>query len=545
MTETPKFDPQRSAAIRHLLIENVEAEPKRRTRHLRALLAGLIITGVVASGSTALALNRDHLFGAPTAAPPASPTSTTGSTASPVPTTPATPDEIDSSGPAVTGDPIAPRDVPSPPSGSGWTLEMPHSAEPCQDRRAYTVADGLALVQVGPIRADDNPGCLRTNDGMTLSLVDTSSGGLLWTREWKWDTEIEGQGSAYVDTSLLGTSGRVLVDSQMDRSGPSEVLDLATGQTVAPFTPSSGNEHVYEVSPVPGDSGDVIATFRELDDDANQAPFGMVKRLDPRDAQNPIWSTRVEGTDVSAREVTNQMTFTSLTYAPISQTRYASAVLDLTSGSVSLRDERTDYEFFTGYTIRPSDYDETEAPRTLNGFDDNGDELWTRAVGPESSVSEVLTSSVRPGDPVDVGPRVGNGQFVIGSPTSISLVDGLTGETVWETDATDCGTLPGAYGQFAVRLSPDGSAVTIGNDVDRPCRFDSATGARLADSAVPRHFSSAYGTALNYDIVDGVGTATDAQTGAVVWSTPTDAFWWFYAGGYLVYFDGFTLRSVG
>ena len=544
MTDNPKFSPERSAAIRRLLIENVEAEPRRRTSHLRALLSGLIITGIVASGSTALALNRDSLFGAPVATAAATP-SPIAPTRTPAPTLTSTAAPTDDSGPTVTGAPIVPRDVLSPPSGSGWTLELPHSEELCQDRQAYAVSDGLALVQVGPIRADDNPGCLRTNDGMTLSLVDTSSGELLWTRDWHWDTEIEGQGSAYVDTTVLGTSGRVLVDSHMDRSGPSEVLDLATGQTVAPFTPSSGNEHVYEVSPVPGESGDVFATFRELDDDGNQAPFGVVKRLDPRDAQNPIWSTRVEGTDLSVREVANQMTFTSLDFVPLGQTRYAAASLDLTSGAVSLRDERTDYEFFTGYTIRPSDYDETQAPRTLHGFDDNGSELWTRAIEPGSSVSEVLTSSVRPGDPVDIGPRIGNGQFVIGSPTSVSLVEGSTGRTLWETDATDCGTLPGAYGQFAVRLSPDGSAITIGNDVERPCRFDSTTGARLADSVVPRHSSSAFGTALNYAIVDGVGTAIDAQTGAVVWSTPTDAFWWFYAGGYLVYFDGYTLRSVG
>lgn len=544
MTDNPIFSPERSAAIRQLLIDNVEAEPRRRTSHLRALLTGLIITGVIASGSTALALNRDSLFGDPVATADTTASAPTP-TASPLPTP--TPAAVSTSSPGlrVTDAPIAPNDVLSPPSGSQWTLELPHSEEPCQDRQAYSVADGLALVQVGPIRADDDPGCLRTNDGMTLSLVDTSSGQLLWTRDWRWDTESEGQGSAYVDTTVLGTSGRVLVDSQMDRPGPSEVLDLATGQTLAPFTPSSGNEHVYEVSPVPGGSGDVFATFREFDDDGNQAPFGTVKRIDPRDARNPIWSTRVEGTDLSAREVTNQMMYTSLIYTPLGQTRYAAAVLDLTSGSVSLRDEWTDYEFFTGYTIRPSDYDETDAPRTLNGFDDNGNELWTRAVGPGASVSEVLTSSVRPGDTVDTGSRVGNGQFVIGTTTSVSLVEGRTGKTVWETAATDCGTLPGAYGQFAVRLSPDGSALTIGNDVDRPCRFDTTTGVQLSDSVVPRHFSTAHGSVLNYDVIDGLGTATDAATGAVVWSVPTDAFWWFYAGGHLVYFDGFTLKSVG
>jgi len=542
MTDNPKFSPERSAAIRQLLIENVEAEPRRRTSHLRALLAGLIITGVIASGSTALALNRDSLFGAPapiSATPSSTPTPTIVPPPTPTTTSPA------QTGITVTDNPVVPYDVESVPTGAGWSLELPHSTESCQDRQAYTVADGLALVRVGPIRADDRPDCPRTNDGMTLTLVDTTSGHMLWTREWHWNTEIEAQGSAYVDTMLLGTSGRVLVDSHADRSGPSEVLDLTTGQTIAPFVPSSESEHVYEVSPVPGESGDVYATFRELDETGAESTFGSVKRLDPRNAQYPIWSTRIEGTSLMAKEVSNNMSFTSLSYVPPGETRYTDAILDLTTGSVSALDERIDYQFFTGYTIRPSNYDDTESPRSLQGFDDNGDELWSRTVDPGSSLSEVLTSSVRPGDSVDVGPRVGNGQFMIGSSTDIALVDGQTGETMWETSAGDCGMLPGAYGQFAVRLSPDGSVITVDSGTHQPCRFDATTGARLTDSAAPRHFSTAYGASLNYDIVDGLGTATDPQTGAVVWSTPTDAFWWFYAGGYLVYFDGYTLRSVG
>ncbi|SMQ60426.1 PQQ-binding-like beta-propeller repeat protein [Agreia sp. VKM Ac-1783] len=543
MTDNPKFSPKRSAAIRQLLIENVEAEPRRRTSHLRAFLAGLIITGIVASGSTALALNRDSLFGSP--APSAVPTTTT---ATPPTTTPTpSPTTVTLPPPAVTVSeaPILPHDVPSAPSGTGWSLDLPHSDEPCQIRQAYTVSDGFALVQVGPIRTDDNVNCLRTNDGMTLSLVDTSSGKLLWSRDWHWDTESEGQGSAEVDTTVLGTSGRVLVDSVRDRAGPSEVLDLATGQTVAAFEPSSGGQHVSEVSPVPGDSGDVYASFRELDANGQEAAYGTVKRLDPRNAQNPVWSTRVEGTAVGIKEVTNGLGFTALTYTRPGQPRVSSAVLDLTTGAVSYRDGFLDYRFFTGYTIRPSNLTDPQIPVILTGLDDNGEQLWTRTEDAGSTVNEVLTPAVKLGDLADVGPQVGNGQFVVGSPTNISLVDGKTGDTIWTADATGCGIRASADASYVVRISADNDALLLDTLADQPCRFDQATGARLTDFTQPRMQRVAYGTLYNYSIADGTGTAYDAKTGEVLWSIPTDAFWWMYAGGHLVYFDGFTLRSVG
>lgn len=95
MTNRPEFDPERSAAIRSLLVQTAAASaaapasghPRRRTIVLVALA---VLAGLLASGTAAVALMGDSLFGAPapivtTTAPTPTPTPTPKPTPTPTP----------------------------------------------------------------------------------------------------------------------------------------------------------------------------------------------------------------------------------------------------------------------------------------------------------------------------------------------------------------------------------------------------------------------------------------------------------------------------
>ncbi len=106
MTNRPEFDPERSAAIRSLLVQTAAASaaapasghPRRRTIVLVALA---VLAGLLASGTAAVALMGDSLFGAPapvvtTVAPTPTftPTPTPTPTSTPTPTPTPTPSAL-------------------------------------------------------------------------------------------------------------------------------------------------------------------------------------------------------------------------------------------------------------------------------------------------------------------------------------------------------------------------------------------------------------------------------------------------------------------
>ena len=71
MTTTPAFDPARSAAIRQLLVDTVDAAPQRERRLRFGMVAAL--TGIalaIAGGTAALAAAGVIHLGAPAPAPP-------------------------------------------------------------------------------------------------------------------------------------------------------------------------------------------------------------------------------------------------------------------------------------------------------------------------------------------------------------------------------------------------------------------------------------------------------------------------------------------
>lgn len=545
MTDKPTFDARRSAAIRELLIENVEAEPRRRDRRLRALLGGLVITGIVTSGTAALALNRDAIFTAP------APTATSSNTAPPTsgapqatPTfTPATSDRA-----TLATSPIEPHDVMTAPTGAGWSIQLPGMEDVCRWTEFYNISDGLSLVVIGPeIPPEDLPHapCDLTENVMSLTLVDTHAGEIMWSRDWTWTPGPNEQGLP-VQTNVLGASGRILVDSYRESEGPSEVLDLATGDSIAAFEPSTSTEIATSINPIPDGSGDVYATFEELSADGGTLPFSTVKRLDPANATEPIWSTRLDSTDVHASSVQNTLRYTLLTSWVEGAAGVASyGVLNLATGEYSPRPQPFLYDFFTGVTVRSQQADPSAMTHSYTALDDEGNPLWERTEPSGSQLKEVVTAAATPGkNSLD---QTGNGQLVLLSRDAAELIDGDTGATMWKTATTDCGFTSNGTGGDAARESADDGSITIlqYGDTIRSCRVDASRAVPVENASFSVQARYDYGTSSRYQLVDGQFSAVDLATGGTVWAIDSAANGVLFAGGYLVTKEGATLRSVG
>lgn len=538
MTETPKFDPQRSAAIRHLLIENVEAEPKRRTSHLRALLAGLIITGVVASGSTALALNRDSLFGAP--AP------STGVEVSTPPTPTAsvtTPPAQETESPArisVATAPIVPQDIATQPTGPTWSLQPPGLGEPGKLVGSIDISEDYALISVAPEHGADltSESLPASTSSLSVTLVNTRTGDQVWSREWHWDLEA-GVSSADARALVLGTSGRVLVVTTGSENGPREVLDLSTGTAVAAFQPAEPGETLKKVSVVPGDSGDVYATLAQRDDQGDVLPYSLVKRFDPANTTDAQWVTRIDAAGVNVGDSGNDIGYAKVTYYAGDPQQSGNGVLDLATGAFVARPEPFEYYPFTGYTIR-SNPDEAGGSSTLTGLDDDGNTLWTRTETGLAQVDEVLTSAAIPGSPR--WSTVGTGQFVVVSANGVALVDGLTGSTIWQAALADWKL---EYPSVPLRFEAQGDVLTVTNFGGSPSSLvDLTTGAWMGFSPWDISYETS-GAEYAYRSIDGQVSAIDKISGEVIWTTDLAADSLFFAGGRLVATEGNTLRSVG
>lgn len=541
MNGDAQFDQDRSQAIRAMLIETVSSAPaRRRTRRVRVLI-GIIVAAVLATGGTTAIALGGGVFVSPT--PPVSsvtpPAGTPAGTQTPPPTTPSA---VPGPEPVVATLPIAPHDVPVAPTGASWSIDLPGSTETCMQHEVVSISNGFALFQAGPkITSGDFPDpCDLSQNELSLTLVDTNTGTRAWSRSWMWD------GSASrdvgVDTLVLGTSGRILVNTQEPGFGPEDVLDLASGVTIGSLALSDG-EGVRQIQSVAGDSGEVVAAIETFDSPLQPTGPSRVARFDPRDASHPIWSTVVPGSGLGVRAVTNEISYTAMRYSPTGlqpgDATYVDGVLNLTTGEISLRQEFLSYDFFTGYTIRPADYDTEGNPRTLTGLDDEGNQLWKREIPAGSSTTEVLTPTVRPGS----SSQVGNGRFLIASADSLTLVDGLTNATIWTTHPGSCDLTDTASLGLGALVSADGSTLVVNTLSENACRFDAVTGT-TAEAPSQANWSNP-GNSATYELRDGIGTSTDWQTGETEWSTPSDADAWLVAGGQLVARKGNTITAIG
>jgi len=552
-----RFDADRSAAIRSILIQTVEAEPARTRRaHLRIAIATILAALGLTLGGTAVAvaLSGGSLFtvGAPAPATTSSspaPSPSVTSTVTPTPT--ASPHPL-----AITGDRIVPHDIVSAPESSPrWSIDLPTLGDNppgCTYDRVIDVSDGYAIVQRSLLAANASPEfCDVSANRLSVALVDTAAGTIVWNRDWSWDP----MQTDSTDARLLGTSGRVLIWDPSAGPGPAEVLDLATGKTLGPVVAPDGFL-VSELNAVPGDSGDVIFTAPRLGADGQPTTSWSTMRADPLALASPRWSYDLTANQVFNFPIGNSSSVLNVTYLR-NDSGWAADVIDADTGAVMTAGvaERS-YIYFDGFTLRETGFNSYGTPTAIAGIDDAGNEFWSRESGSGIGIGRVDRAGQKPGavalnDSTDVA--------VFSSSTQLELVDGLTGQTKWVADATACGVDPASFNRSAAEftLQPDGVLV----DVYSGCAFDYATGA--AADVGGRRDAGRLGSAVAYELSggsassgrsvfeevipdSGKASAFDALSGAELWTIPIASDErWESAGGYVIGFSDGRIFGIG
>jgi hypothetical protein len=532
-----EFSPDRSAALRELLLTTVREEPKRQ-RRLQILLTSILsaVAIVLAGGTAALALTGVIHFGDDAPAPAPAPTSTVTPTHTPTPTpTPSLTRPIVQSGP------IAPHDVDSLPASTRWALDLPGEDTGCTGVQPFTLSDGRALYLSGQrpkeYESDTSPCPYQTTEDVALTLVDTQTGDVVWTREWKFTTEHP----RMTDLMVLGTSGRAVISYGRTEVGPHEVLDLTTGAEVAPFTPTADDALRWMVS-VPGDSGDVVAVTSSGDSHESTT----VSRIDPRDSAHPRWSTDLGNSGASLGTP-----FAGATTIPV--TFYTSAAPDQPSaGSVSLDTG----EFFHEDGIFPHWYDVSsitlrsvqvsDETSTLIAQDADGGRLWTKDVPRNAMIGEIHTADRRPGREYGYD---GTGLLAITDESTLTVVDASTGETEWTVSTAGCKTGP-LLGVPETFLDDTRDAYVTVFAMSSVCTMARSTGEQL-DEKIPFEGWTILGTSNTYGYENDFSSATegaayDRATGDVLWTRlrqPAET--WSFEGGYLVSRLGYHIESIG
>lgn len=535
MTIQPSFDPQRSAEIRTLLIQTVDAHRPHPSRSKFAIVAAL--TGIalaLAGGTAALALTGVLRFGSPEPAPlPPAPTTSTSPTPTPSPTPEPTERPI-----AVQSSPITYHDVRTHPSTPSWSLDLPGADVSCAQHHVYDIADGLALFQVGAkVVGDGSPDCNEATQEVSLSLVDTAAGRILWSRDWKWNAP-----PVYdVDVDVLGASRRVVIVDQALTGGPQEVVDLATGQKLADFAATKSGQTV-NILPVGGESGDVVMT----------TPQGIV-RVDPRDVTHPRWSTSIDASSIWLNPFSSipRAEFMRVAISrPGTTSPNEDAYVDVETGALDPDVPAGDFLFPPGPPVVLSDYIGTSAPRTVTGLDTSGKPNWTLHNPSGATVTEV--QSLTSGTVGVASANAGTGLLALTSVHTLSVIDGSTGQQLWSADATRCGytSTPWAISpRVAAYLNSTQDELMLVLD-GKTCTFSASTG---EPHPLPDLHGSApvgFGPGVTYLrprlYYEGPVQAYDRETGEALWTANVPDFEQVkFAGGYLVSWKGTHVESMG
>jgi hypothetical protein len=346
---------------------------------------------------------------------------------------------------------------------------------------------------------------------------------------------------------VLGTSGRVLVADPTLGGGPHDVIDLATGQTLADFA-GQKSEILLNAVAVPGDSGDIVMSI----------PHALV-RVDPRDTRTPLWSTRIAGKSAWVYAMAGDTNFLPVSIelnAPNAEGYpYDPARIDLQTGVLDPGWSANALVYTETHPAVVSRYSSGQ-PVELTGLDPSGGTTWTRQVPPDSAVVAVRSSAGVAG--ADSNIDAPTDLIAVVSTTELTILDADSGAARWSVSTARCGLAPGTLGSAptlgTVLLDTVHDAIIIVHDGTSTCTFSASTGAPQPVPDVTGESSFLFGPANTYapSFSSGDLTAYDRQTGTKLWtstSPPTPAStnprWWVFAGGYLVNLAGDRVTAAG
>ncbi|WP_285115547.1 PQQ-binding-like beta-propeller repeat protein [Leifsonia sp. fls2-241-R2A-40a] len=532
---TTDFTPERSAAIRQLLIDTVADEPRRR-KHLQILLTSLLsgVAIALACGTAALALTGVIHLGGDTPPPPV-PTPTGIVTPTPTPTP--TPSPTPAAPPLVDSGVIEPHDVNSLRATTRWSLDLPGMTD-CTGIRTFTLSDARAVLVSGmrPKEYEGVGDCgSQKEEDYGVTLVDTSNGTVLWQREWRFTPEKLDYRAGF---TVLGTSGRAVFVGPDPTSGPHDVLDLATGETVATFHPG-GDDFApnMDMQAVPGDSGDVLVLTRKRDADGREVE-DTITRVRPTAPAEPVWSTSLGKVESYLNEpVPGSSVVTAQGWSSTNGT-YQTSFLDVEAGELTpVLDQQVSpmSQILVG---RP--YSSEGTSSDITGFGLDGRPVWTKSLAPGGFI---FTASA-PGDQVLGSPDTG--QFFVADRATITLFDQQTGDQLWSVPTPTC--ITSGSGPERAMLDAANDAFVLWSGADH-CELSRATGAAVGN------FPSAstgrielFGLTNVYTYVgeSEPGAAYDLATGKKLWSIDRTG-WpsWSFMGGYLVSVHGNHVESIG
>lgn len=543
-----EFTPERSDAIRSLLLDTVADEPRRRRRLQRRVISILASSALVLAGGTAALAGTGviRFDQAPAPIGTGSPTPSLTPTPTPTPTSTAAPRAIQ-----IQSTPIQPADVRSLPAHPSWSLDLPGETSTCQQRYVYDIADGLALFTIGSNSATESmPGCTVGHGDAALAMVDTVEGSVLWSREWKW----EGGDSIGTFLSVLGTSNRALFVDESGGGGPRDIIDLATGETEATLPPDFGAYPNWQLTPVGDDSGDMIWTKPTLG--AAGEPVGYtVERVDPRDLSRAKWATPMQATKASlALPNFSGSGLVPVEYLASGQVNgWRSGLLDLDTGALSHESASGTHVALSKVIIEYRDMTDG-IPHTVAALDrTTGETLWTMPFTQGDSISEARSIAHRPGWLTADAVGSPSGDIVVTSPGSLKRIDSLTGNLEMTADIAHCGIDPWSWtngGRDVVDDPERNSLIVV--QVQKTCSVDRDTG---APTPVDDHGSDSFqwplfGPEVTYlnsatRVRGGAGTAFDRRTGAQLWTSATaEGEELFFAGGVLVRQSGTHIESL-
>lgn len=531
---TTEFTPERSAAIRQLLIDTVEDEPRRR-RRLQILLTS-VLSGVavaLAGGTAALALTGVLHFGSGDTPPAPAPTPTQTVTPTPSPT----PGPKPTSAPLVDPGVIEPHDVDSLRATTRWSLDLPGVSD-CTGIRAFTLSDARAVLVSG-LRPKEYEGAgdcgSQKAQHYGVTLVDTSNGTVVWQREWRFTQE---KPDYRVGFTVLGTSGRAVFVDPDPTAGPHDVLDLATGATVGAFHPGGDDfTPLQDMQAVPGDSGDVLVLTHKRDS-AGREVEDTVMRVRTTDPAGPVWSTSLGKVESTLDEPVPGSSVVTAQGWNLTNSTYQTSFIDLETGeptAVSGQQVSTMSQILVG---RP--YASQGTPFDLTGYGSDGHPVWTKSVAPGG----FLFAANAPGEQVLGSPDTG--QFFVADRATITLFDQQTGDQVWSVPTPTCianGLIP-----ERAMLDAANDAFVLWSGADH-CELSRTTGAPVGNlDSVSMGGIQLFGltNVYTYDGESQPGAAYDLTTGTRLWSIERTG-WpsWSFVGGYLVSRRGNHIESIG